>query len=159
MCRMWDLGIHVVLQSKVTIFKKYLFYLCVHGCFGCINVCVPYACLVPMKVKRGHQTHWNWNFTWLEPPCGSWELNHSPPQEQPVLLTALWAISAAPLYFLTTRGDSLVRTNCLHLSSCLTDVHVKPVILSIQLEKGVSPTYPRSAHSEAAFILHSLQCV
>ena len=39
-----------------------------------------------------------------EPPCGCWELNPGPLEEQPVLLTAEPSLQPLPLYF-TKRKD------------------------------------------------------
>lgn len=49
-------------------------------------MCTMYM-LVPPEARKGHWSPWNWSYR-LESPCMWWESNLSPPEEQPVLLTA-----------------------------------------------------------------------
>lgn len=36
-----------------------------YECFTFMYVCVPYACLVPMEIRKGYQDSWNWSSRWL----------------------------------------------------------------------------------------------
>ena len=56
-------------------------------CLVCKNVCVPHVCLVPAKDRREWWIPGTRVTDSYEPPCGCWELNPGPLQEQ-VLLTA-----------------------------------------------------------------------
>jgi hypothetical protein len=42
-------------------FVIFLFYR--YEYFACMYICVPNECLVPTKVRRGHQIPWNWSYT------------------------------------------------------------------------------------------------
>lgn len=58
-------------------------------CFACMYVCTPWAYLVPMEVRRGHQIYWNWNYRWLWATIYRyWKSSLGPLQEQWVFLTA-----------------------------------------------------------------------
>ena len=46
------------------------------------------ACLVSVKARRGHRTRLRWSCRQLWAPCGCWELNANPLEEQPVLFSA-----------------------------------------------------------------------
>lgn len=57
---------------------------------ACMHVCIPHVCLVPVEVKRtsdslGHQI-----------PCGCWESNQCPQEEQQVLFLKLIFLSSQP---------------------------------------------------------------
>lgn len=63
-----------------------------------MHICVSYRCLVSSDVRKGH-----WRITeGCQLPCGWWESNPSPLQEQQVFFTK-WVISAGPKDFLHFR--------------------------------------------------------
>lgn len=57
------------LESATAILKKknntLLFYVYVYVCFACMDVCVPYVCLVLEEVRGGHQMPWDWSCRWF----------------------------------------------------------------------------------------------
>ena len=59
-------------------------------CFGfiCMDVCAPLACFYPSEARRVCQFCGTGITDGSEPPCGCWELNTGPLEEQAVLLTA-----------------------------------------------------------------------
>ena len=69
-------------------FNEFTFYFlfCVYGCFACMCLCT--MCMQypqrPEEDIRSHGTEVKDN---CQLPCGCWELNPGPLQEQPVLLT------------------------------------------------------------------------
>ena len=42
----------------------FIILLYVHGYFGCMYICAPCVCLVPVEVRRGHQISQYWSY-WL----------------------------------------------------------------------------------------------
>lgn len=46
-----------------------------------------HECFMPMNVRRGRQFPWTRVTDRCELPCGCWERDPGPPEEQPVLLT------------------------------------------------------------------------
>lgn len=54
-------------------------------CFAHMYVCVHYAYLLPVEVRRGHQIIWNLSYRQCELPCECWESNPCPLQEPQVL--------------------------------------------------------------------------
>jgi len=54
-------------------------------CYMCIQCA--HVCLVPREVRRGCRASWNITDS-SEPPCGCWEPNVDPLQEQQALLAA-----------------------------------------------------------------------
>ena len=55
---------------------------------ACMSVSHIRACPVPSEASEGHQIPGTGVIDGCETPCGCWELNLGPLQEQPVLLTA-----------------------------------------------------------------------
>lgn len=55
-----------------------LFY--VYGCFTCMYVGIPCACLVPMGVRKRALDPWDWNYKrlWATVPCWCWGPNPGP---------------------------------------------------------------------------------
>lgn len=51
-------------------------------------VCVPHACLVPTRAKRGPRVPQSGVTDGVEPLWGPWESNTGPPREHPLFLTA-----------------------------------------------------------------------
>ena len=51
------------------------------------------------------------HYRWCEPPCGCWELNSGPLEEQSVLLTAEPFLQPPPYYFFDTRSLIEPRAN------------------------------------------------
>lgn len=53
----------IILNSMVVlflIFKRHThFKLDVSECFACVDVCVPWTCLVSAEARRGHRFPWN----------------------------------------------------------------------------------------------------
>lgn len=44
------------LEEKVELLNRESFiFVFVYKCFVCMNVCIPYVCLVPTEVRRGHR--------------------------------------------------------------------------------------------------------
>lgn len=91
-----------------------MFY--VYGCFVCMSVCVPHACLV-LEVRRGRETPGAVVTAGCEPLCGCWESNPSPQGEQPVLLSA--ESSQLPAVPLTEQIQSAWKSACLEHGSFL----------------------------------------
>ena len=54
---------------------------------ACMYVCAPCACLVPVDSEKDIRSPGTEVTDGCEPSCGCWELNPSPLQEHPVLLT------------------------------------------------------------------------
>lgn len=65
----------------VIIFKD-TFFVCVY-----VEVCVAvvYESTGIYRGQKRHQLPWIWSHGWCEPPCGCWEINLYPPQEQQTL--------------------------------------------------------------------------
>ena len=73
-----------------------LFY--VYECFAYMYVCVPCVYMIPPRRPEKDIKYPGTGVTDnCEPPCGCWELNLGPLQEQQVLLTSEWSLKA-PIY-------------------------------------------------------------
>ena len=44
---------------------KYIYIYISYECFARVYVCLPHACLVARKAKRGYQILWDWNYRQL----------------------------------------------------------------------------------------------
>lgn len=74
----------------------YFYFLCVYV-FGCVCLCALHAYWI-LCSRRGHQMLQIWNYRRLCAPCGFWELNPVPLEEQPVLLIS--KLGFQPLNFI-----------------------------------------------------------
>jgi len=63
----------------MNIFKRLIYVLYVYECFVCLYICT---------LEEGIRSHGATVIDGCELPCGCWELNPGPLQEQAVLLTA-----------------------------------------------------------------------
>ena len=68
--------------------RKFSEVLFIYRCFAYMSVCVPYVYLVSMEARRGHWIPGTGVTDGCELLCGSWDLNMSLLEVQPVLLTA-----------------------------------------------------------------------
>ena len=59
-------------------------------------VYIYWVCLVTLEASKGFRSPGTGVIDSCEPPCGYWESNSGLLEEQPVLLTACWAISPVP---------------------------------------------------------------
>lgn len=89
---------HFYLFKKLFLLKVFFnYYFHVYGCFACMFVHHMHA--VRMETRRGHQIPPGTGVAdSQEPPCGCWELNLSPLEEQH--MNNHWATSSALLLFL-----------------------------------------------------------
>lgn len=74
---------HTLELKNLTLFLDLFILFYVHGYFACLGVCVPYACLMFMEVRRGHQIHRNWSIGDCE--SLTWELGTKPGSSERLL--------------------------------------------------------------------------
>lgn len=75
-------------QRRVPSPTSDFYFICIYGCFNCTFVCVPHACQVPTEVRREGYSSWNRRTKGCDQPCGCWQSNQGPLEDQPVFLTA-----------------------------------------------------------------------
>lgn len=85
--------------STLSFQKNFLYFylfLC-EGTFAFMYVCVPLVCLVPVEVRRGHQTFWNWSYRqlWVAMFALGTKLGFS---VRAASAFNCWAISPTPLH-------------------------------------------------------------
>lgn len=71
-------------------------------CIGALPVCTPFACLVPVQDRRGHQIPWT---DGPELPWMCWESNLGPLLEQVVLLTSEPSLQGLFRNFVSSTGS------------------------------------------------------
>ena len=77
-------------QNKKVCLK---YFLCVWMC-ACMYLCIPHACVVPLKVRRGPRVPWDWSYKWF---CAViWVLEIELWSSRRATSLICWAISPAP---------------------------------------------------------------
>lgn len=104
----------------------------VYEYFACVYSCVPSACLVSPESEGGVRAPGTGVIDSWEPPCGFWELNPGPLQEQRVLLLATEPV-LQPLGVLFNHGFIYHCVPARHPSLVLIhDVHSKLSVWGIE---------------------------
>ena len=98
-----DLPLPSCPQDSLPQDQGHFFTFYVYVCFAWMFAYIPYACLAPMEVGRGHQNSGTRAMDGCEPPCGYREPNPGPLQEKEVCLATEQALQT-PGPFLTTKA-------------------------------------------------------
>ena len=87
------------------------------------SISAQHICGVHTEVSREHQIPWTWITDGCESPCGCWDLNPGPLEEQPVLLTAepslqplMWPLPTPAVGYHIVVGTAVSDSNSYGLS-------------------------------------------
>ena len=59
----FNIALIIFTSSSISFQWNHLIH--VYGCFVCIYICAPHACLVTLEARRGHWMSWNWSYRQL----------------------------------------------------------------------------------------------